>query len=86
MGAQAGLGVEAGAVGGHRWEEWGGKQTLSQAINQRHSYCRTIIQSSLLRNSARGSTGLAVSFHPSWTGRSGKREGGWGCEGVEAGG
>lgn len=75
MGAQAGLGAGAGAGavgGGHRWEERGGKQTLSQAINQRHSYCRTIIQSSLLRNSARGSTGLTVSFHPSWTGRSGK--------------
>lgn len=54
----------AGVVGGCRWEEWGGKQTLSQAINQRHSYCGTIIQSSLLHNSAQGSSGLAASFQP----------------------
>ncbi|KAE8281251.1 Diacylglycerol kinase iota [Larimichthys crocea] len=66
--AAAGKGSEEGGGGGgggeYRWEEWGGKQTLSQAINQRHSYCGTIIQSSLLHNSARGSSGLAVSFHP----------------------
>lgn len=81
MGAQAGRQAGQGAGVGEGWEagggstdgeEWGGKQTLSQAINQRHSYCRTIIQSSLLHNSAQGSSGLAVSFHPPWTGRSGK--------------
>uniref|UniRef100_A0AAV2ITQ5 Uncharacterized protein n=1 Tax=Knipowitschia caucasica TaxID=637954 RepID=A0AAV2ITQ5_KNICA len=62
----------AGSVGEKRVGR-GWRQFLSQAINQRHSYCGTIIQSSLLHNSAQGSTGLAVSSLSQQTGRSRRR-------------
>ena len=60
-------------------------KTLSQAINQRHSYCGTIIQSSLLHNSSLRFqwARCLVSIHPGLEGQGKSRRGRWSWEGKK---
>lgn len=71
MGAQAGLGAGAGGEGtdGRRGEE--SRPYLRQLIRDTH-IAGQLFKAHSCVTQPEGSTGLAVSFHPSWPGRSGK--------------